>query len=298
VIAANLLRWSKTPQAPDMLEQILKRLDVPFHYSNGLELKSDHHSDASLQFVAGALTLEIDRSTFRRNRGRARFSIAHEIGHLSLIYIFGGDAIVWAEESAEAYALIENLCDQIASHLLMPRQLMREHFRRISLSTIGIHSALKKFGVSKQALLTGIADTQLHLAAYNIRKYARTDNEEITWRIANCGTSSRVATSAPWLPLGATINKHLKAEVELAALEPDKPWVGEVVWAMGQQKQEYVAIICRMDRVDEKAVNQALLTDVLEFERIRQDVFDGLIAIVGQRSSFDIQGFLPEGKLK
>ena len=295
IIAGDLLRWSRAPHAPDMLEQILKRLKVPFHYTNCIEGKSGNHAEASLQFVDGTLSLEIDRSTFRRNRGRARFSIAHEIAHLSLIYIFGSNAIVWAEESPEAYTQVENMCDQIASHILMPRQLLREHFRHFSLSTVGIHSALKKFGVSKQALLTGIADTQARLAAFNIRKYARDSNEPNTWRIANCGVSSLVGTGPPWLPIDATVNKHLQLTTQLDCLLPDEPWLGDVTWKMGRQKQEYVAVICRMDQVDEKAVNQTLLTDILDFERVRQDVFDGMIAIVGPKASFDVSGFLAGG---
>ena len=293
VLAAELYKWTKVSHAPDLLERILKKLKVPFYYTEVSESKRAGHSEASLRFVDGALKLEIDRATFRKNRGRARFSIAHEIAHLSLIYVFGGEVVSWAEESSEAYAQVESLCDLVASHILMPRPLLRDHFRRHSLSTIGIHSALKKFGVSKQALLTGIADTQPDLAAYNLRRYSRTEDEPATWRIANCGTGARVGTSAPWLPVNATVRKHLEVPFELIQLKPDVVWVGDVIWSMARKNVDLRALLCSMDVVDKNAIDQILLSEMVPATTIRQDVFDGIIAIVGPKETFDVHGFLP-----
>ena len=294
VIAAELLTWTGASHAPNLLERMLKQLRVPFYYTDIQRPLGSDHSEASLRFVGDELALEIDKSAFRRNRGRARFSIAHEIGHLALVYIFGGDAIDWADESPEAYVMVERLCDEIASHILMPRPMLRDHFRQFGLSTLGVHSALKKFGVSKQALLMGLADTQAGTAVFNIRKYARDQDEKIEWRIANRGTGARVGSEAPWLPIHATLRKHLKVPLDLDALQPDEPWVGDAVWSMGKKKHHFSTIFCKMDRVDETAINQALLSDVLEFDRVRQDVFDGVISVVGPKSRLDIANFLPE----
>lgn len=291
LIAKQIRDWACVVQSPRLLEDLLKKFQVPFHYTQHPRAPDGRHGDAYLRFVDGVLSLEIDRASFRSNRGRARFSIAHEIAHIALIHIFGNEVIRWSEESPAAYREVENLCDQVASHILMPRILLRNHFRENGFNTFSIHLALKVFGVSKQALLTGIADTQSKMVAFNFRKFARNPEENADWRIANNGSASDVGTAPPWKARGSTVAKHLIVDVDLENLEPDRPWVGEALWTAKNRQLPFQAILCKMDVVDASRIEQFVIDEVADYSRVKQDVFDGIVALLGPKDRQDVRAF-------
>ncbi len=123
---ALLLAEAGQARPPVRLKSVLRRMQVDIVYHE----EQAGEEVASLTFGDGRVRLVIAKGQFLERPRRARFSIAHEIGHLIVLQALGAEGLDLGEGDAEAYAEMERLCDFAASHLLMPREQLAAAVRQ------------------------------------------------------------------------------------------------------------------------------------------------------------------------
>jgi hypothetical protein len=167
--------------------------------------------EAAIRFRDDRLVLWVSRSRFEnvRTRKRARFSIAHELGHLLMFRMLGPEFLDHSESDATSYALTERLCDFAASQILMPRTLLETAVRERAFTASGLRSLEDLFGVSAQALHKAVADLVPDGAVTELRKFQRRSTEALEWRVWSVSTAAASADLSSWLPSGCTM-KHIR----------------------------------------------------------------------------------------
>jgi hypothetical protein len=178
--------------------------------------------EAAIRFAQGQLVLWVSRSRFEnaRTRKRARFSIAHELGHLLMFRMLGAEFLDHCEVDATAYAMSERLCDFAASHILMPRSMLHTATRERAFTASGLRSLEDLFGVSSQALLKAIAGLVPDGAVTELRRFQRRPTEALDWRVWTVSTATASANLNSWLPSGCTL-KHIQGLTTPEALAED-----------------------------------------------------------------------------
>jgi len=213
---AQILAETGQLRPPVRLKTVLHALGIDHTYDAALAGKEE----ASLSFSDGKVRLHISRERFRSSPARARFSIAHEIGHLILIRTLGPGVINAGETDAAVYNGVEQLCDFAASHLLMPREQLVAALRERDIGRTGIASLARLFDVSREALFRSIADIVPDGAVILWRRFQRNAQEPMVWRVWGSYAPTVGGGARPWLPRGCTL-KHLSIEPHIDKLTPD-----------------------------------------------------------------------------
>lgn len=207
------------PRPPVMLRPILDRLDVPF------VLERD--PDAIPRRFAGQVVVRDARLTIRMRRRdllrapqRSRFTIAHELAHVLLTWEFGGEPAIWASRNRSNHKRVERLCDQIASHILLPRRMLQRHLLSGSIADARHVDQLScRFDVSRRALLTGICGLLEGGVGLSIRKFRHNDSSKIEWRVYQ----SHVPYPHPAYIATNSSSKHYNLGVEIDSIaEPTR----------------------------------------------------------------------------
>lgn len=216
-------------------EQLLSQLGVarppiklaPLARLMGAQLDYDDRAglgreEAAIRFRDGKLVLWVSRSRFEnvRTRKRARFSIAHELGHLLMFRMLGPKFLDHSEADAGSYALTERLCDFAASQILMPRSLLQTAARERAFTASGLRSLEELFGVSSQALFRAVADLVPDGAVTELRRFQRRPTEALEWRVWAVSTAAASADLGSWLPPGCTL-KHIRGLTAPESLAED-----------------------------------------------------------------------------
>jgi len=203
----QLLEQLGSLRPPIKLAPLARLMGAKLDYGDRPSLGSE---EAAIRFVDGELVLWVSRSRFEnvRTRKRARFSIAHELGHLLMFRMLGPEFLDHSETDAASYALTERLCDFAASQILMPRSLLRTATQERTFTTSGLRSLGDLFGVSSPALLKAIADLVPDGAVIELRKFRRRPAETLSWRVWAVATAASANGLGSWLPTGCTL-KHL-----------------------------------------------------------------------------------------
>jgi hypothetical protein len=208
-----------TTRLPIKLAPLARLLGAKLDYTDAAGLGQE---EAAIRFRDGQLVLWVSRARFEnmRTQKRARFSIAHEVGHLLLFKMLGPEFLDYSEADATSYALTERLCDFAASQILMPRDLLYSAVSERSFTAAGLRSLESLFGVSAQALLKAVADLVPEGAVTELRRFQRRPDERLEWRVWAVSTASASTDLSSWLPSGCTL-KHIRGLSAPEALAED-----------------------------------------------------------------------------
>jgi len=210
--------------------------------------------EAAIRFRDGQLVLWVSRARFEnvRTRKRARFSIAHELGHLLLFTMLGSEFLDHSESDAASYALTERLCDFAASQILMPRPLLRAAIQERAFTASGLRSLEDLFGVSSPALLKAVSDLLPEGAVIELRRFRRRPTESLSWRVWAVTTAASSVDLGSWLPTGCTL-KHICGLTEPESLPQDAPiLLRNLTLVRGRIRQARDAIATRSPRAREQ----------------------------------------------
>jgi hypothetical protein len=208
-----LLKACGITQPPVPLKPLLQALGVSFSWSKTGPHWKPGHGTASLKPVDGRLTIFVHESVAEQNWRRSRFSVAHEMVHALIIQMLGdAKLIATLDETDEAYAELERVCNVGAAELLMPSTMIRRDVKEIGFSPKGLLTLYDKFLISREALLWRIASVMPHASITKWRRYARNPSEKTCYRVMTCYPPYAPGNERPWLPEGAT-TKHLSSDI-------------------------------------------------------------------------------------
>ncbi|MCW3047293.1 MAG: hypothetical protein JWO74_1577 [Solirubrobacterales bacterium] len=160
---------------------------------------------------------------------RARFTIAHEIGHILLYETLAGrPAQVRALQAPEHWAAVERLCNQAAAELLMPGGAFVRSTRVTGIAPLGLRALYDRFLVSWEPLLVRVTEL-FAVSLLTWRRYRRHGGERETLRLAR--TSRDRAT---WLPEGITA-RYVRPDVVTAASHSGYAWAERALLDLGER---------------------------------------------------------------
>jgi IrrE N-terminal-like domain len=208
-----LLKSCGIAKPPVPLKPLLQALGVSFSWSKASSHWRPGHGTASLKPVDGRLTVFVHESAAEQNWRRSRFSVAHEMVHALIIQMLGdAKLIATLDETDEAYAELERICNVGAAELLMPSTMVRNAVKEIGFSPKGLLALYDMFLISREALLWRIASLMPHASITKWRQYARKPSEDNCYRVMTCYPPYMPGNERPWLPEGAT-TKHLNSDI-------------------------------------------------------------------------------------
>ena len=160
-IVEGLLDFSETTKPPVILSRVVK-------YWNDLKVTlEDIEGEAFLVDLGSVGTNILIKS--KANRGRQRFSLAHEIGHL----ILKENGILISQSSLKSRNLeIERWCNEFASELLMPSAWIKTDVLGQKVSSLFAlsYKLAEKYQVSFEAMLIRLTEvTQINIVRFNIK---------------------------------------------------------------------------------------------------------------------------------
>eukprot|EP00439_Symbiodinium_sp_Y106_P089864 s1_g2400.t1 len=237
-------RGGREPLTRERLAPLARHLGADISYGNDLRSAGE---EASLKKTDSGVVLSVSRDSFEdpRTRNRARFSIAHEIGHLLLFRLMGPEFLEHSDANKQAYTLTEQLCDYAASNLLMPRAFLSDAIRQRGFTSLGMRAVAELFDVSMPALLRATAELVPNGAVLEWRRYRRRRGERMEWRVLRTYSSSRADRSSSWLPEGCTL-KHIADLGDPDDFVLDHTEVRRsIVLIIGRSHKSRDAIVCR-----------------------------------------------------
>ncbi|OYQ33772.1 hypothetical protein CHU95_15675 [Niveispirillum lacus] len=204
----ELLAQAGPIRLPIKLAPLARLMGAELNYDNSNIVGRE---EAAIYFRSGKLILWVSRDRFQnmRTQKRARFSIAHELGHLLLFRMLGPEFLDHSENDSQSYALTERLCDFAASQILMPRTVLLDAAKERFFTEDGLKYLEELFAVSSPALLRALADLLPSGAVLELRKFSRHRREHMLWRVQSCMLAASAEDFTSWLPNGCTL-KHLQ----------------------------------------------------------------------------------------
>ena len=152
----------------------------------------------------------------RQSKRRQRFSLAHELGHLLLQKrgISGSIASAKYRSSDEGDVAEEQLCDQIAAEILMPRMAFYEDGWMEGWSLKSLRTLADKYDTSFEATAIRIVDLMPEEALLGVWQVSKVNGGKIEYRWSHRGATSyaipaRVLTPDPSLELIKRSNEIL-----------------------------------------------------------------------------------------
>jgi hypothetical protein len=177
---------------------------------------------------------------------RARFTIAHELGHILLCESLKDQPVTLrALRDPEHWNAVERLCNQAAAELLMPSEDFRQQLDGKEISKSLLVELRKRYGVSWTALAIRFNDL-LGLGVSSWRRYQRHANERITFRVHRCWGSGD-----NWMPTGLT-TRYLQPDVISSAAAHGEA-SGRGVLAFGERSSEVFSVAINVNDAGDSA---------------------------------------------
>jgi len=177
---------------------------------------------------------------------RARFTVAHELGHVLLCEsLKDRPTTLRALQEPTHWEAVERLCDQAAAELLMPAEDFRRQLDGQEISKHLLMRLRKRYGVSWTALAIRFNDL-FGVGVSSWRRYQRHPEERITFRVHRCWRSG-----ANWVPKGLTTRYLQPDVVSSAAAEGEAS--GHGVLAFGDRSSEVFSVAITLDDPEESA---------------------------------------------
>ena len=231
------------------------------------------------------VVLCLSRDKFEKRSTRARFSVAHEIGHIILYKTLGSEHLEYCESDNRSYKFTLRLCDYAASHLLMPRAHLSSALRARGFTAQGFYQLSNIFDVTAHALFKSIADLVPNGAVIESRRFQRKSTEALTWRVENTYLASAANNLSSWLPRGCTLLKHVKESGSPKDLSIEKPEArSAVTLCLGRSRVTRDAVVCLWPLNDPYA--QQKILPAVNSSGFLQDVSQGrLMMLAWERGS-------------
>ncbi len=175
---------------------------------------------------------------------RARFTEAHELGHVLLCEsLKDRPATLRALQEPAHWDAVERLCDQAAAELLMPSEDFHRQLDGKEISKGLLVELRKRYGVSWTALALRFNDL-FGFGVSSWRRYQRHPEERITFRVHRCWRSG-----ANWMPKGLT-TRYLQPDVVNSAAAQGEA-SGRGVLAFGDRSSEVFSVAITLDDPEE-----------------------------------------------
>lgn len=192
---------------PISLKRILSHLGVTVEVTD-----QSMKAEAELHAEDTGYRVLINRRALEERWQRARFTIAHECGHILIFnYLRDPELIHTLDQTAQAHAELERLCDIAAVELLMPKAMLRAAVRDNGVTPRGLKVLLESFAVSREALVKNISEVLPGTSLFTWQRYARTPREERTFRVV-ASPRYHPSNARPWLPEGSTA-RHVSPQI-------------------------------------------------------------------------------------
>lgn len=182
--------------------------------------------NAAARGVRGHASLVVSNGQLRvlvHRRGpsgwrHSRFLVAHELTHAMLIRLLRDGALIASLDATKKDLIeLERLCDLGAYELLMPATSFRVSMANSPLSAATLRSLYDEYLVTMQAAAARVAFLSPRGSLIRLRRYARSSEEPVAWRVASCFPRYSTNSLRAWLPRGATL-KHLSGLPDLDIL--------------------------------------------------------------------------------
>lgn len=182
---------------------------------------------------------------------RKRFSRAHELAHILLLYLCRENGLPTSHGTdSEHYRQIERYCDLAAGEMLVPKEFLRTALLSNAFARDGMDALQEAFRVSKTALVTRL---QAALASSSVtvwRKYQRHEREALTHRVSANLWSKSFRQAPAWLPVGCT-TRHMSEDIVGRALDARKPiLIPHLVVTLGSRVSNCTALAMPFYRND------------------------------------------------
>lgn len=175
---------------------------------------------------------------------RARFTIAHELGHVLLCESLRDQpGTLRALRDPEHWDAVERLCNQAAAELLMPSEDFRQQLDGREISKSLLVELRERYGVSWTALAIRFNDL-LGLGVSSWRRYQRHANERITFRVHRCWGSGD-----NWMPKGLT-TRYLQPDI-ISSAAANGEASGRGVLAFGDRSSEVFSVAINVNGAGE-----------------------------------------------
>ena len=288
---AGLLAEAQIDRTPTKLSSLVRHLGANICYDSDALLALGR-AEATLRHIDNRITLCVSREKFEKARARARFSIAHELGHLILYRVLGESFLKHCEDGPDAYQQAERLCDFAASHLLIPRSRLAEALRSRGFTAQGVADIERIFDVSSTALLRAIADLVPEGSVLEWRHSCRNHREAKTWRVLRTYSPSAASDRSSWMPNGCTL-KHVEGIKRPDTLPAGPPVAHRNVrLTLGASRTLRDAVVCHWP-LQENSVQYSITPRVQrETSGFVQDRDQGrLMMLVGKSGHVDYRQF-------
>jgi Zn-dependent peptidase ImmA (M78 family) len=232
-LAIELRAQISNPTGPADLQRACAAVNTRVEYKS-------LRNDAILQETEAGFLAIINSSA---TKGRQRFSLAHEIGHLRLFETTRlTRAFAHKSESAKEHTSdeVEELCDHFASELLMPlEEWRREIFRRgISIGSLKVLSS--KYNVSLPAAAKRAIDTGIWRCAFVLWDVVN-DGDKLVELKPNQFWSNIEFGPARWPNKILNDPRFREAGSPLLAAEQTEATIGEIKVPFDGLKERYLA---------------------------------------------------------
>jgi hypothetical protein len=175
---------------------------------------------------------------------RARFTVAHELGHVLLCESLKDQpAALRALREPAHWDAVERLCNQAAAELLMPSEDFHRQLDGREISRHLLVELRERYGISWTALAIRFNDL-FGLGVSSWRRYQRHSEERITFRVDRCWGSG-----ANWVPKGLTTRYLQPDVVNSAATEGEAS--GHGVLAFGDRSREVFCVAITLEDLEE-----------------------------------------------
>jgi len=142
--------WEGLGLAPPAdLDRVAEKLGIRVHEREFVE-----QIDGFYMRIPGGPPVIAINTSYTKPLARRRFTLAHEIGHhLMAREVQPGKRLFFFDTASTRRTIVERACDRFAVNLLMPEELIREHYDQLSANPENRAAILAdRFGVSYQAL--------------------------------------------------------------------------------------------------------------------------------------------------
>lgn len=204
VMAHNLKYSVGIDEEPIPLKPIIDYLGIDYKWSHFNS--TDLRGEACLKLENGRFQILVNgRKNY--NWRRARFSVAHEIGHYIFLMYTGGSTTQLMQQNESNYKLLESMCDAFAQELLIPRKSVDSQLKDIA--AIGFSGMANKYKVSRSAIIRSIIDGKNGLSWVILSSEDNKRAEDEMLRVKYSYPPYKKIPNADWFPKGISINRFI-----------------------------------------------------------------------------------------
>lgn len=239
---AALLSSVGLEEPPIPLKPLLQTLEISVQRVPRRDLLQKKQPEALLAVKKGGLVVYLYNDPKQHWR-RARFSLAHEIGHALLFHALGDPVLIASlEATSEDHKQVERLCDLAASEILMPARAVRRVLRECDFTPDGLALLYDRFLVSREVLMRRVATIMPHTSVVRWKVFSRSKSEPREMRVVGSFPGYSRVRTRPWLPIGCT-TRHLDPPiVNWAAARSEAVLESDLRIVLGRHSHECVGM--------------------------------------------------------